>query len=328
MIDKKEIRCIQTLKKGPFFQEFLVYFDYENQSPKKLQLRAMTKRLIVQNKVDEEMVMHELYIRSHIRHPFLINQICAFQDYDNLFYIAEYAPLKLLKNSLLPRKFRIDVIKFYAAEILSCLRYLHSKNQVYTFVSPDNLMLADDGHIKLDYAFCNCLNETECDVLENIEYASLNYLTTNDFSMAGDYWSLGIILYQMALGYTPFGSETFDETLQAMQVFEIEFPDFIDASLKDLISLLLNVNRSPGWLSSFEDTEILVNHPFFYDIDWCRLENRELEPPYIPGVVYPGTDVHNAPLLGTLYTSDFIVGDKDGYGQTFTDYNTVNFFKK
>lgn len=161
MLEKNEIQCIKLLKKGPFFHEYLVCIDGARKSQQKYQLRAMFKRSIVLNKVDEEMVLDELYIRSHIRHPFLVNQVIAFQDYDTLFYITEYAPVALLKSELLPRRFRMEAVKFYAAEIFLALRYLHSRNQTYTFLSPDNILLCQDGHIKLDYAFCNSLNESD-----------------------------------------------------------------------------------------------------------------------------------------------------------------------
>jgi serine/threonine protein kinase len=324
MIDKKEIRCLRTLKNGPFFQEFLVCFDSSIPNKKRYSLRAMSKKLIVQNKVDEEMVINELYIRSNIRHPFLINQVCAFQDYDNLFYISEYAPIKLLKNDLLPRKFHSDVVRFYAAEIFSCIKYMHTKNQIYTFLSPDSILLGEDGHIKLDYSFCNCLNESEDDVLNNIEYASLDYLTKNEFSIAGDYWSLGIIVYLMAVGYTPFGSETFEETVYSMKKTQIEFPDFLDSETIDFILLLLRKKLVDG--SAVQVTaENIARHPFFKNIDWKALESRQLHPPHIPSLVY--SDFQNAPTLSALYTTDFIVGDKDGYGSIFSGYNTVNFLK-
>jgi len=327
MIEKNEIRCLRTLKKGPFFTEYLVYFDYGGRPRQYMQLRAMSKGQIVTNKVDEEMVINELYIRSNLRHAFLVNQICAFQDYDTLFYLAEYAPLPLLRCSQLPKKFCLRAVRFYGAEILSCLRYLHSKGQIYTFLSPENILLDAEGHVKLSYSFCNSLNETDCEVLENIEYASLDFLTSGDFSEAGDYWSLGIVLYKIAFGYTLFGSETFDETLNAMQKLDIEFPDDADPDLVDLIKLLLNSTHASGWLSEPGDAEILTGHPFFTGIDWRELGQKMLVPPYLPRLEYSAAELYSAPLLSTLYTVDFIVGDKDGYGQTFSCYNTVNYLK-
>ncbi|KAI4290914.1 ribosomal protein S6 kinase beta [Pancytospora philotis] len=327
MIEKSRVRCVKTINTGPFFKCFLVYLDYASCPEQLYQLRAMSKKLIVTNKADEDMVLHELYIRSHVRHPFLANQICAFQDYDNLFYVSEHAPVHLLKSEQLPRLFDMRAIRFYAAEMMLCLRYLHSKSLVYTYLSPDNIMLDERGHIKLGYAFCNSLNGSEYEVLENIEYASLEYLVRGDFSIAGDYWSLGIVLYRMAFGYTPFGSESFDETLKAMQGMEIEFPDYADRAFRDLVSRLLNLAREPGWLSSAADAGVLFAHPFFDGIDWDKLERREVEPPYAVKVSQSAALRSTAPSLSTLYTSDFIVGDKDGYGQTFQNYSTVTFLK-
>ena len=109
---ENDIKCDKILQNGPFFQE-----------------------------MDEEIVLNELLIRSNLRHPFLINQVCAFQDYDNLFYIYELAITKLMKNNLLPKKPHVDLIIFYADEIFSCLRHFHSKKQIYTFLTFDNIYL-------------------------------------------------------------------------------------------------------------------------------------------------------------------------------------------
>lgn len=302
-----------------------MYLDFPSSRLRRYRLRAMSKRHIVLSKTDEDMVSNELYIRTNVRHAFLINQVCAFQDYDNLFYVTEYAPLKLLRTNQLPRKFSPAIVRFYAAEILCGLAHLHARGQIYTFLSPENVLLGCDGHIKLDYSFCNCLNEKNGEVLDYIEYASLDCISGNNFSIAGDYWSFGIILYQMAMGYTPFGSESSEETIASMLSAPVEFPCTIDADLRDLIMHFLNKDSAARLGSLPDDIDIIKGHPFFSGVDWDELEKKNAAPPFIP--VFASTEIIGAPSLGTLYTSDFIVGDKDGYGSIFSNYNSVSFLR-
>lgn len=324
MIFKKDIVCIKTLGKGPFFRDFVVCLTTNIPKQHFMKLRSMSKRQIIKNKLDEKMVIHELCIRSNLRHPFLVNQICAFQDYDNLFYLSEYAPVSILDKASFLHPFSTSSVRFYAAEILSCLLYLHGKQHVYTFLSPANVLIGQDGHIKLDFAFCNGLNLEPDEMNKYIEYASPIYLMNHDFSFASDFWSLGIVLYQMAAGFTPFGSETTDLTAYAMLSRDLEFPDWFDTDLCSLIDILLTPNLFSDNLE--ENSELLKSHAFFAGINWEMLENRRMEPPYVPEI--PSVNMQNKPFLGALYTSDFIVGEKDGYGNIFTSYNTSTLNRK
>lgn len=327
MLKKNKIQCIDLLKKGPFFYEYLALILTNTNSKKKYCLRAMAKKSIISNKIDEEMVINELYIRSHIRHPFLINQIIAFQDYDTLFYITEYAPVYLMKSSIFQERLDMKTIKFYVAEIFIALQYLHSKNLIYTFLSPDNIKIGLDGHIKLDYAFCNSLEEDKTKISRYIEYSSVDYVLYNEFTKLNDFWSLGIVMFKMATGYTPFEGDGFESTVDKMITKNLEFPYFIkDQDFIHLVSLLLNKDKKTREAVVSNDAEIIKNHPFFTSIDWEVFNQKKTVAPYIPNI--EESNFSKSPYLNMLYTSDFIVGDRDGYGNTFLDYNTVNYFDK
>lgn len=357
MLEKQNFKCNRLLETGPFYQEYLVqicrvtedklsiskkvnnrrYIDnmysshmskeegdaYRNDMNMLFRLRAMNKNQIIRQKIDEEMVMNEVEIRSNIRHNFLVNQITVFQDYDMLFYLTEYAPLKLLNNNILPLRLDLNIVRFYGAEIFCCLKYLHSKNIVYTLLLPDNILLGKDGHIKLDFSFCNGLNTTN--ITDDIEYASLEYIVKNKFTVAGDFWSFGIILYKMVIGRTPFGGDSYEETIDNMLKGDLEFPYFIeDVDFINLVSILLDRKMRLG--ASKYDYELIMGHPFFINIDWESIEKKMADPPYIPECkVFDDTQY---PTLDVLYTTDYIVGDKDGYGSTFSNYNNLSFIKK
>lgn len=134
------------------------------------------------------------------------------------------------------------------------------------------------------------------------------------------------MLFRLGVGYTPFGGSTFDETVDQILKNELEFPYFIqDQGFIDLVSLLLNKDGSIRLGLSLDDADIITNRQFFVEIDWKDLWDKKISPPHIP--VTKDFVSSTAPYLNTLYTSDFIVGDKDGYGSTFLDYNTVNYLK-
>lgn len=325
MFVKSDIICLKLLRKGPFFEEYLVTAELTYSKPPLLSLRAMKKTLITLSETDEQMVMVELKIRSKLRHPFIINQICAFQDYNYLYYVTEYAPTPLLQSNILPRKFTCEITKFYIAEAFLGLRYLHSREQNYTFISRKNLFLAADGHVKLDYSFCNCI-ECSGNIMSDVEYLSADYLENNRFGYATDYWSLGVVMYQMLHGYTPFESDSIEQTITAVKKCEVVIQEPLDKDTESMIMMLIDRNASEKYPSCKEFEDAVMNHPFFAGINWEMVENREYNPPY--QVRTPEYDLSISPKLGMLYTSDYIVGEKDGYGNIFRGYNTVHFIKK
>lgn len=326
MIEKTDITCLKILRKGSFFEEYLACINPEQENPFKFNLRTMKKPLITLSKVDEDIVMLELMVRSNIRHPFLINQICAFQDYNNLYYISEYTPIYLFDSSVLPKKFSTEITKLYAAEAFLCLKYLHYKKQNYTFISPDNVFLGTDGHLKLDYSFCNCIESKMSLEFDNLTYLSPDFFRNHKFSYLTDYWSLGLFIYRMSHGFFPFSGTDRDLIIADIKKCNITIDDSIDDSLIDIIKMLLRPDLKIKYPTCelFEDA--IMSHKFFSNIDWIKLENKEYCPPF--KIILPEYDIKSSPKLGLLYTSDFIVNGRDGYGNLFSRYNTVYFMKK
>lgn len=326
MIEKSDVICLKLLGKGSFFEEYLVCIDSAIVKQPKFKLRAMRKPLIALNKTDEDIVMFELMIRSSIRHPFLNNQICAFQDYNNLYYVTEYAPILLLDSNIIPKKVSNEIAKFYAAEMFLCLKYLHTKKQNYTFLSKKNVFLSADGHIKLEYAFCNCIECSSNGILDDLEYLCPDYLENHRFSHISDYWSLGIVIYQLLHGYPPFTGNSAEFTIAEIKRCTPAFGNDIDQDAQSIISLLLDRAIFDKYPTCEELENAIQLHAFFSNVDWKMLENKEYEPPFL--IRIPEYNISSSPKLSTLYTSDFIVPGKDGYGNIFANYNTIHYLNK
>lgn len=325
MITKDELYCLKSLIKFSFFEEYLCCVKLQDRI-KFFNARVMKKAAIMRSNNDEKMVEFELMIRSNLRHPFLVNQVCAFQDYDNLYYITESAPVCLFDTKIFPKTFSIMQARFYISEIYLCLKYMHSKKQIYTFLCPDNVLVGVDGHIKIDYCFCNCLETKNTGIVQNIEYTSLDYILNKKFSFLSDYWSMGVLLYKMIYGYTPFISNTLEETVDKMINEPVSFSKIIDSDLTDFISMLLDVNNFENELLCEDFEKRIEDHPFLKDIDWNKIEQKTISSPF--NIKIPSYDLSSFPKLSTLYTSDLRVGSKDGYGKTFFYYNTVHFLIK
>ena len=322
MIRKQDIMCVEKISFGPFWEEFLVFVEIQDVLGGMYSLRVMDKKKIIEYG-EEDMVDHEYVIRSMIRHPFLINTVCGFQDYKHLFLIEEQSKNHLMELIRAEGRISKKACRFYIVEILLVIQYLHTKGLCYGFLSPSNIMIGDDGHIKLKYSFLNEIDNVVGGIDSNIEYASADYLNDWGLSCVSDYWSVGIVMYKMLAGITPFASQDMASTAAKMREGKVRFPVFFDACTKDLISKLLVIEprKRLGYID--RDAADIRRHPFFDGIDWDKAYMKATEPPFLFNAIKSKEQLKPA-NLGILYTTDYLSDQKDGYGRTFRQYGSAH----
>nr|AGE96279.1 ribosomal protein S6 kinase [Encephalitozoon cuniculi] len=321
MIRKEDIMCVEKTGFGPFWEEFLVFIEVGERIGGLYGLRVMKKKKIV-DYGEQNMMHHEYYVRSRIRHSFLINTICGFQDYEHLFLLSEQSQNYLIKLINSEGRFSAKVSRFYLAEILLAIQHLHSKGLSYGFLSPSNMMIGDDGHIKLKYDFLNRIDCVVGDPERNVEYASIDYKERGEISPVSDYWSMGIILYYMLVGVTPFAAPDTALVVARIRRGRIEFPEFLDENARDLISRLLAVSPRDRLGYAEGDAETIRRHPFFGGMNWEEVLQKKVAPPFLFNTTRKECFSRSANLK-VLYTTDYLPDQKDGYGQTFRGYGAT-----
>ena len=233
---------------------------------------------------------------------FLTTLHSSFQTPDRLFFVMEYVSggdLMFLIQKL--GFFTPEQTKFYAGEIFLALHFLHGQNIIYRDLKLDNVMLDKEGHIKLtDFGLCKegigrrDLTETfggtpdymAPEIIETYRYKSGGY------GHAVDWWSFGVLCYEMLAGGSPFTAEEETELLDQILEAHIIYPDHISMDNQEFLEELLK--KDPfSRLGCYPDSEDSIqNHPFFADIDWEALENMEVDPPFKP-VVKDDKDTSN-----------------------------------
>jgi protein-serine/threonine kinase len=187
------------------------------------------------------------------------------------------------------KKLSADATLFYAAELVAAIVYLHSLNIVYRDLKPDNTLIGEDGHIKLvDFGLSvtNVKSSTDAhDTVGTPNYVSPEVLTaeipgfTSGYGTSCDWWSLGVMLYEMLSGVTPFVEKHQLKLFWKILHQEVEWPSTtpISDDAKDLISGLLD--RDPKVRYS---NNLVKNHKYFSSIVWEDVLRKKLEPPYVP----------------------------------------------
>jgi len=261
--------------------------------------------IIARNQVEHTKA--ERKILQALQHPFLMTLRYAFQSKDKLYFVLDYYQggelFFHLKNN---RRFPEDVARIYVAEIASALGHLHSLQVIYRDLKPENILLDDNGHVCLtDFGLSKDVEPTDKahTFCGTPEYLAPEIVTGAGHDKAVDWWSLGILLYELTVGIPPFYSQNVNEMYNKIQHGVLRFPPFLSEPCKSLIVQLLN--RDPKKrLGSKDDVNDLKAHAFFKPLNFEKLMKKEVDVPYKPKVKVGGADTGN---FDGVFTSEPVV---------------------
>nr|XP_021334820.1 RAC-alpha serine/threonine-protein kinase isoform X2 [Danio rerio] len=186
------------------------------------------------------------------------------------------------------RVFSEDRARFYGAEIVSALDYPHSQNVVYRHLKLENLMLDNDGHIKItDFGLCKegitdeATMRTFCGTPE---YLAPEVLEDNDYGRAVDWWGLGVVMYEMMCGRLPFYSQDHERLFEQIVMEEIRFPRSLSTHARALLTGLLRKEPKQRLGGGPDDARDVMMHKFFSGVQWDDVLQKKLLPPFKPQV--------------------------------------------
>eukprot|EP00467_Chlorarachnion_reptans_P001836 CAMPEP_0114486308 /NCGR_PEP_ID=MMETSP0109-20121206/146_1 /TAXON_ID=29199 /ORGANISM="Chlorarachnion reptans, Strain CCCM449" /LENGTH=534 /DNA_ID=CAMNT_0001662463 /DNA_START=33 /DNA_END=1637 /DNA_ORIENTATION=+ len=249
-------------------------------------MKILKKKAIVQRHQVEH-TKSERKILQSLQHPFLMKLRFAFQTTEKLYFVLDfYRGGELFFHLKNQRKFEVPLAKLYVAEIGLALGHLHSLGFIYRDLKPENILLDDDGHVCLtDFGLSTQIdpNNKSTTFCGTPEYLAPEVITAVGHDKAVDWWSLGILLYELTVGIPPFYSQNVHEMYHAIQFGLLKFPKWIPESCKDMIVALLD--RDPKQrLGSHNDVEDIKKHHFYKDYEWTKLYNKEYKPSFKPDV--------------------------------------------
>mmetsp|Transcript_33500 Transcript_33500/g.77425 ORF Transcript_33500/g.77425 Transcript_33500/m.77425 type:complete len:437 (-) Transcript_33500:346-1656(-) len=259
-------------------------------------VKAIKKDYVTRHN-DGRHVQNERRILNDLDHPFIVRLFGTFQDPHRIFFVMEYiAGGELFSRLVKKDSFSANVSKFYIAEIFLALEYIHESGYCYRDLKPENIMLDEEGHCKVvDFGFCRSCGadermKTQVGTPAYLSPEQLDGKFTGGYTRIVDWWSLGIITYELMSGKTPFcksNSESSYAIYMRVQKGKFSFNKKFDNEVKDLVKKLLTADVSKRLTSP---TEIRA-HPWFADIQFDRVASRRMVPPHVPSIGEPG-DTH------------------------------------
>ena len=214
--------------------------------------------------------------------PFIIKLHYSFQTQENLYMILDYCSIGDFSYQIQVDLLEEDEAKFYIAELILAIEYLHQHNIIYRDLKPENLLIDSDGHIKLaDFGLAkeNVTNDTPNKTFcGSPQYLSPEMLTKEGTTKASDIYGIGVILYEMVTGNPPFFTQDQDLMYQNIVENKLVFHEYFSEEFKDLLSKLLDKDPKKR-IGINNDKSDLKSHKFFEDINWEDLAMKKISPP-------------------------------------------------
>ncbi|OAL55000.1 camp-dependent protein kinase A [Pyrenochaeta sp. DS3sAY3a] len=273
----------RTLGTGSFGRVHLVQSKHNQRfyAVKVLKKAQVVKMKQVEHTNDERRMLQQ------VKHPFLITLWGTFQDSKNLYMVMDFVEggelFSLLRKS---QRFPNPVAKFYAAEVTLALDYLHSHNIIYRDLKPENLLLDRHGHLKItDFGFAKEVPDITWTLCGTPDYLAPEVVASKGYNKSVDWWSLGILIFEMLCGFTPFWDGG-----SPMKIYEnilksrVKYPPYIHPDAHDLLQKLITPDLTKRLGNLHGGSKDVMNHPWFAEVTWDRLQKKDIDAPYVPPV--------------------------------------------
>ena len=278
-----DFELLKVIGKGSFGKVMQVK---KKDTQKIYALKALRKAYIVNN---SEIVhtLAERTVLARIDCPFIVPLKFSFQSKEKLYLVlALINGGELFYHLQREGRFSLSRSRFYTAELLIALESLHAMNIVYRDLKPENILLDYQGHIALcDFGLCKLdmkKDDKTATFCGTPEYLAPELLIGHGYTRVVDWWTLGVLLYEMLTGLPPYYDNDVPKMYKKILQDPLRFPDGFDEDAKDLLIKLLN--RDPAKRLGANGSSEIKKHPFFSQLSWKRLVLKGYIPPYKPSV--------------------------------------------
>lgn len=277
---------LRVLGQGSFGKVFLVRKKVGHDSGTLYAMKVLKKATLkVRDRIRTKM---ERNILADVVHPFIVKLHYAFQTEGKLYLILDF----LRGGDLFTRlskeiMFTEEDVKFYLAELALALDHLHSLGIIYRDLKPENLLLDSDGHIAVtDFGLSKeNLEDKAYSFCGTVEYMAPEVVSRKGHSFAADWWSYGVLMFEMLTGQLPFQGTNRKETMTQILKAKLGMPDYLSSEAQSLLRGLFKRNPTNRLCSGPDGIDDLFGHCFFSTIDWEKLKAKKQDPPFKPTVV-------------------------------------------
>ncbi|XP_062215682.1 serine/threonine-protein kinase AtPK2/AtPK19-like isoform X2 [Phragmites australis] len=250
-------------------------------------MKVMRKDKILE-KNHAEYMKAEREILTKVDHPFVVQLRYSFQTKYRLYLVLDFINgghlfFQLYQQGL----FREELARIYAAEIVCAVAHLHANGIMHRDLKPENILLDADGHAMLtDFGVAKEFDENtrSNSMCGTVEYMAPEIVQGRGHDKAADWWSVGILLFEMLTGKPPFIGGNRDKIQQKIVKEKIKLPTYLSSEAHSLLKGLLHKEAGRRLGSGPGSSDEIKNHKWFKSVNWKRLEARQIQPSFRPNV--------------------------------------------
>ncbi|KAM9826134.1 ribosomal protein S6 kinase alpha-2 [Syngnathus typhle] len=305
--DPSQFQLLKVLGQGSYGKVFLVRKIRGVDRGQLYAMKVLKKATLkVRDRVRSKM---ERDILAEVNHPFIVKLHYAFQTEGKLYLILDF----LRGGDLFTRlskevMFTEEDVKFYLAELALALDHLHSLGIIYRDLKPENILLDEEGHIKITdfglskeaidhdkraYSFCG-----------TIEYMAPEVVNRRGHTQSADWWSFGVLMFEMLTGSLPFQGKDRKETMALILKAKLGMPQFLSPEVQSLLRALFKRNPANRLGAGPDGVDEIKSHCFFASIKWNKLYRKEIRPPFKPTIGRPEDTFHFDPEFTSRTPTD------------------------
>ncbi|XP_047214118.1 serine/threonine-protein kinase N1-like isoform X3 [Girardinichthys multiradiatus] len=283
----QDFKLIAVLGRGHFGKVLLSEYK---KTGSQYAIKALKKGDIVARDEVESLMcekrIFETVNSSH--HPFLVNLFACFQTSEHVCFVMEYTAGGDLMMHIHADVFSEPRAVFYSACVVLGLQFLHDHKIVYRDLKLDNLLLDTEGFVKIaDFGLCKegmGYGDRTSTFCGTPEFLAPEVLTDTSYTRAVDWWGLGVLIYEMLVGESPFPGDDEEEVFDSIVNDEVRYPRFLSTEAIGIMRRLLRRNPERRLGSGEKDAEDVKKQPFFRSMDWDALLQRKVAPPFVPTI--------------------------------------------
>uniref|UniRef100_A0A8C5G605 protein kinase C n=1 Tax=Gouania willdenowi TaxID=441366 RepID=A0A8C5G605_GOUWI len=291
----QDFKCVAVLGRGHFGKVLLAEYKSTGEM---FAIKALKKGdIIARDEVDSLMCEKRIFETvNSVRHPFLVNLFACFQTQEHVCFVMEYSAGGDLMMHIHADVFSEPRAVFYAACVVLGLQFLHDHKIVYRDLKLDNLLLDTEGYVKIaDFGLCKegmGFRDRTSTFCGTPEFLAPEVLTETSYTRAVDWWGLGVLIFEMLVGESPFPGDDEEEVFDSIVNDEVRYPRFLSTEAISIMRRLLRRSPERRLGAGEKDAEEVKKHLFFRNLDWNGLLAKKVKPPFVP-TIHGSNDVSN-----------------------------------
>ena len=297
----------RTIASGSYGRVMAAYLKRDRSQ--RYAIKMLKKEDIVRMKQVEH-TLNEKRILSSIKFPFIVQLAYSFKDNSNLYMVLEYVSGgEMFTHLRKTGRYTEDIACFYASQIVLTFEYLHYLNIIYRDLKPENVLYDSNGYIKLaDFGFGKIVKDLTWTQCGTPEYLAPEIIQARGYNKAVDWWALGILIYEMVAGFSPFSASHQRETTERIVSGHLKFPSHFSITLRELLKKLLHVDLTKRIGNLKNGVTDIKENKWFCNTDWKAIYNRSIKAPFLPKEEYEYYDEEPLQISMTEKYADVFEG--------------------